>query len=137
MAQHVVGKILLKFGFGILALLVMVAPASARQEDERDFRRRRPESEPSHAALKLTAGGIGLTLGNSRDANGIRFNFRDRDLGTVNGINVTIWRYPYWGQTRSRFPNPRGVVNGLAVGIYGPQAARINGVAVGLAAICR
>ncbi|MFW5972964.1 MAG: hypothetical protein ACOCTG_03150, partial [Bacteroidota bacterium] len=48
-----------------------------------------PLSSVAQASLDLTVDDYGLSFGDSRRVNGLRFNFRDRHLDRVNGINVT------------------------------------------------
>ncbi|GIV59400.1 MAG: hypothetical protein KatS3mg043_0489 [Rhodothermaceae bacterium] len=74
--------------------------------------------------LDLTAGGVGLGLGDVPRVTGIRLNYRDRHLERVNGLNVTLW-YPY---------HPAGgTVNGVAVGLPLTGARRVHGLTLGLA----
>ena len=35
-----------------------------------------------------------ISIGNYPDVAGLRINFRDRDLGRVDGVNITVWS-PY------------------------------------------
>jgi hypothetical protein len=80
------------------------------------------EPPASHRALNLTAGGVGLGIGNSRRVTGIRINAVDHQVERVNGLNLTLW-----------IPkrNPDLVVNGAAVGLIGPRARKITGVGLG------
>jgi hypothetical protein len=48
-------------------------------------------TEVSAQGFTLGAGNTGLSIGNTRSANGIRLNFRDRGMDYVNGINITMW----------------------------------------------
>lgn len=69
-------------------------------------------------------GGIGF--GNLSKFTGIRFNFKDRNVERINGINVTIW------QTKND-SDQTGTVNGLSLGL--PMAmghANQNGVSIGV-----
>ena len=34
----------------------------------------------------------GFSFGNSHTFNGIRFNFADKDVDRINGINLTLWK---------------------------------------------
>lgn len=72
--------------------------------------------------IKLTAGDFGLGIGDVRRLDGLRLNFRDRDLELVRGINVTIWA-PY--------EDAEGVVKGLALGLPMTGAGELHGVALG------
>jgi hypothetical protein len=64
-----------------------------------------------------------ISIGNYPSVNGLRLNFRDSNLGRVNGVNVTIWS-PYDPAT--------GTVKGLALGLPLTGAATIDGVATGV-----
>lgn len=81
-----------------------------------------PEPPASHHALRLTVGGVGLTLGNSRTATGIRINLVDHQVERVTGLNLTLWKPK---------ANPDLVVTGVAAGLVGPRARRIDGIALG------
>lgn len=72
--------------------------------------------------VKLAIGDLGLGIGDVRRLDGIRLNFRDRELELVRGVNATIW-HPY--------PRARGVVEGVALGLPVTGAAEISGLAVG------
>ena len=102
----------------IVALLCVVAAgiASAQQPTP-------PVSTSSdHHSLDIAINHVGISIGNSRRLTGIRLNWRDAGLEYVNGINFTLWAP---GQ------NPKGSVNGLALGVVAPGAARLNGIVVG------
>jgi hypothetical protein len=73
--------------------------------------------------LKIAAGDVGLGIGDVPRLDGIRLNFRDRELRKVRGLNATIWG-PYQGA--------RGEVRGLALGVPLTGAADMSGLAVGL-----
>lgn len=81
---------------------------------------------PTHAqepGVKLAIGDFGLGIGDVPRLDGVRLNFRDRHLRRVRGLNVTIW---------SPYENPRGVVEGVALGVPLTGARQINGSALGL-----
>ncbi len=103
------------------ALLACATPLRAQDEPDTDV-----ERPASHFAINLTVGGTGLSIGNSARVNGIRINWSDRDLERVNGLNLTIWK-PYRDLS--------GVVNGIAIGVVGPGASEINGLAFGLGGV--
>jgi hypothetical protein len=72
-------------------------------------------------------GGIGF--GNLSKFTGIRFNFKDTNVETINGINTTIWQ-------PKGDADQRGTVNGISIGI--PMAAgheNQNGVSIGVLGI--
>lgn len=43
-----------------------------------------------HEAINIGFNGRGISFGNSKDWNGIRFNTSDCNLGRINGLNVTF-----------------------------------------------
>ena len=102
--------------FALLAAAAL-RPAPARAQADTV-----PEPPASHHALSLTVGGVGLTLGNSRTATGIRINVVDHQVERVAGLNLTLWKPK---------SNPDLVVTGVAAGLVGPRAKRIDGIALG------
>lgn len=74
-------------------------------------------------AVELTVNHIGVGIGDAPKIYGIRLNFRDRDDFEVHGINATIW--PPEGE-------PRGTVDGLALGLPLTGAGRITGIGAGI-----
>ena len=56
----------------------------------------------------------GLSLGNSPRWNGLRINVVDKNVETINGLNLTLW-------AASR-RNPRAELRGIADGLIGPGA---------------
>jgi hypothetical protein len=85
---------------------------------------------PAHAqgarSVDLTVNDVGLSIGDSRRVTGLRLNYRDRNLESVNGINATLWM-PY--------EDMRGVVRGIALGLPATGARRIEGIAAGIIGI--
>jgi hypothetical protein len=71
--------------------------------------------------IDLTVHNTGLAIGDKPLMNGIRLNFRDRQLERINGINATIW---------SPYSPAKGTVNGVALGIPVTGAGQINGVGI-------
>lgn len=63
----------------------------------------------------------GISLGNSRQFKGLRLNFSDCGIDKIDGVNVTLM----WP-----LENPNSEINGIALGLVGPGAARITGIAV-------
>ena len=102
--------------FALLAAAAL-RPAPARAQADTV-----PEPPASHHALGLTVGGVGLTLGNSRMATGVRINAVDHQVERVTGLNLTLWKPK---------SNPDLVVTGVAAGLVGPRAKRIDGIALG------
>lgn len=71
----------------------------------------------------------GIGFGNSPCFTGLRFNFKDRNIQRIKGINVTIWQSSYdSAQT--------GTTSGLSLGL--PMVAgssRVNGISIGVAGV--
>jgi len=91
-----------------LVLALLLAPSSARAQ------------EPG---IKLAIGDFGLGIGDVPRLDGLRLNYRDRHLRRVRGLNVTLW---------SPYENPRGRVEGVALGAPLTGARDITGLALGL-----
>ena len=64
-----------------------------------------------------------ISIGNHPRVDGLRINFRDRELDLVRGANLTIW---------SPYNDAGGAVRGFAIGLPLTGADRITGVGVGL-----
>lgn len=64
-----------------------------------------------------------ISIGNHPRVDGLRINFRDRELDLVRGANVTVW---------SPVPDAGGTVKGLALGLPMTGADRIDGIGLGL-----
>jgi hypothetical protein len=79
----------------------------------------------SKKSLDIGSGINGISFGNSSRWNGLRFNFSDCGIETINGINITFW---------NPGRNPYSTVNGLAAGLA-PGAAKMRGLSLGLAAV--
>ena len=77
---------------------------------------------PGEGSVDLAVGGVGLSLGNSSRITGVRVNLVDRDVRRVNGLNVTLWKARR---------NPDAVIRGAGVGLVGPYARRLDGLALG------
>lgn len=80
----------------------------------------------SAQSLDLGFANTGISIGNSREWTGIRLNWRDVGVRRVDGINLTVWQA---GE------NPDFRMRGIALGVVGPQAATISGVALGLGGV--
>jgi len=74
----------------------------------------------------LGVGSVGLALGAVPSVTGIRVNLRDRCLGQVNGLNLTLLPPPRIDEG----PFPTGSVRGMALGAA-PVAATLDGVVLG------
>jgi hypothetical protein len=109
-----------------LVPLILAHPlALAAQEREPDDREAPADTTPGHGLLNLGIHGTGISFGNSARWTGLRINFRDRGVERIDGVNLTIWK-------AATNANRHAVINGLAVGIVGPEGGRLNGVTLGL-----
>lgn len=74
------------------------------------------------SSLDLGISGVGVSFGSAPRWTGLRFNWRDRYLDRIDGVNVTLWK-----------PGDHvgGSVNGVALGL-GPRAGYLRGVSIGL-----
>lgn len=73
--------------------------------------------------LTIPARTWGICFGNSPSFTGLRFNFIDRNIQTINGINLTLWKPP------DKLVS--GTVNGFSLGLI-PYANHLNGIQIGL-----
>lgn len=73
--------------------------------------------------IDLTINNTGLAIGDKPRVDGVRINFRDRNLDRVNGVNITVW---------SPYEPPSGVVSGLALGLPATGAKTITGISIGV-----
>ncbi|MFO7448288.1 MAG: hypothetical protein R6W90_18155, partial [Ignavibacteriaceae bacterium] len=101
--------------------LVAIIPANAQNNPDED---NSFYDGCTHQALNIGSDNSGISFGNSRHVNGLRFNFSDCGIEEVNGLNFTLWRPGN---------NPGSVVNGLSFGVS-PSADVLNGISVGIAA---
>jgi hypothetical protein len=65
-----------------------------------------------------------ISIGNHPRVDGVRINFRDRELELVRGANITVWT-PHRGYVGGR-------VQGLALGLPATMAGDITGFGVGV-----
>ena len=72
-------------------------------------------------SLDLALKGYGISFGNSKNFNGLRFNLRDSQLEEINGLNFTLWR------TKD---NQSATVRGMSVGLS-PEAGNLHGLMLG------
>jgi hypothetical protein len=79
----------------------------------------------SNWSLDIPSSTWGISFGNSTNFNGIRFNYRDCDVETINGFNFTLW------EGKSIVDSE---VNGISLGII-PNASRLYGINIGIGAI--
>lgn len=78
----------------------------------------------SAQSLDIPSPRWGLSFGNSRDFSGLRFNYRDRDVGRLRGVNVTLWA-PYDKEDEG------SLIEGLSLGLV-PGGGTLKGVQLGL-----
>ena len=84
------------------------------------------DSTQTSKGFNIAIKNYGLSFGNSPGINGLRFNFQDKNLHKVNGLNFTIWK-------PAHDANKNSVINGVALGLVMPYAERINGLSFGSA----
>ncbi len=96
-----------RFPLTIGAMVVATASVSAQ-----DARR----------SLDLTVNHTGISIGDSREVNGVRINARDTRLERVDGINLTFWKPA---------KSSHGTVRGIALGAPFTGGTRITGLAAG------
>ena len=70
-------------------------------------------------SLDLAVNNTGISFGNSQEFNGLRFNWRDKDIRKINGVNVTLW---------APGKNKRGTINGLSLALIGISSRELNGI---------
>ena len=73
-------------------------------------------------SLDIAPGGYGLSIGNSRRITGIRVNLVDHQVERVTGLNLTLW---------TPKKNPDALFQGISLGLIGPKARQIDGIALG------
>lgn len=89
-------------------------------------------------SLDIPSSTWGISLGNSKQFNGLRLNYRDRDVEQINGVNLTLWKGydPLESNIRgvsAGVLTSGGRLTGLNLGLLGVGATReLNGVSFGL-----
>lgn len=76
----------------------------------------------SDAATNLGVGGAGISFGNSTDWRGLRFNFVDRGVIRVEGVNLIA--------AGSETGNPDARYRGLTVGLYSGMGRSFSGITI-------
>jgi hypothetical protein len=77
--------------------------------------------------LNIPSRHYGISIGNSTRFNGLRLNFRDKNIEVINGINITVW-------TPRDMETTKGRVNGLAIGVpIAASSAQFNGISLAIA----
>jgi len=87
-----------------LLLMILLAGSTARAQ-----------------SLDLAVNEFGLSIGNSPRFSGLRINAVDDGVERIRGLNLTLWTP---GQ------NPSAAYEGLALGLIGTKARRIDGIAL-------
>ena len=100
-----------------LLLVPLSTPAAAFEDDE---------DEVKHRSFDLAVNGYGVGFGNSARLRGLRFNWKDRDVEEVIGVNITFWRP---GESFD------GRISGFQFGFFSPRAATLDGLSVGILAV--
>lgn len=81
------------------------------------------------ASLDVPHAHYGLSVGNSKTFNGLRFNLADEDVKTVRGMNFTVFN---WNDHYEKaYTLTANRIDALALGLMGPRAREINGLALG------
>jgi hypothetical protein len=83
------------------------------------------DSLTGHKALNIPFKKWGISIGNSREFNGIRINFADHETRVINGLNITCWLGDNWDR------NNQSAVHGIALG-FAPMGYRLQGLGVGI-----
>ena len=96
--------------FGILIVLIAVIPLM----------------NLSAQSLNIPSKHYGLSIGNSKEFTGVRFNFRDNHVKEINGLNFTLWK--------AGKQNTDAVVNGISLGII-PSAGYLKGIQLGIVGV--
>ena len=79
-------------------------------------------AQDARRSLDLTVNHTGISIGDSREVNGLRINARDTRLESVDGINLTFWKPA---------KSSHGIVRGIALGAPFTGGTRITGLAAG------
>lgn len=79
--------------------------------------------QASAQSLDIPSKAWGVSIGNSREFAGLRFNFRDSRVVRVTGVNVTLWQ--------PKKDNKSAVVRGLSLGLI-PGGGDMAGLQLGI-----
>lgn len=74
-------------------------------------------------SLNFPAKTWGISIGNSKEFSGLRFNFRDSRVRKITGINVTLWQ--------PRKDDKDALVTGISIGTI-PGGGRLRGLQLGI-----
>jgi hypothetical protein len=78
-----------------------------------------PSGNAASDELNLAIDNVGVGLGNSSHFTGLRFNWSDDDVSSINGFNFTLWKPRY---------NRHAVYNGIVISLAGNNGHEINGI---------
>jgi hypothetical protein len=76
-------------------------------------------------SLDIPVKGYGLSFGNSKNFTGLRFNFRDRRIERIDGMNITFWISD---------ENEDAIMRGISAGIM-PEAGDIGYLQLGIGVV--
>ena len=76
-------------------------------------------------SLDLPVKGYGISFGNSKRFSGLRFNFRDRRVDRIEGMNITFWKSD---------ENEDAIMRGISVGII-PEAGDMGYLQLGFGVV--
>jgi hypothetical protein len=86
----------------------------------------------SGKALNIPFRKYGISIGNSREFNGIRINLADKNVRRINGLNITFWVSKL---SINKFPNNyNAIVNGVSLGII-PTGGSMQPINIGLVGV--
>jgi len=76
-------------------------------------------------SLDIPVKGYGISFGNSKKFTGLRFNFRDKWVDRIDGINLTLWKAD---------ENEDAIMRGISIGII-PEAGDMGYLNLGLGVV--
>jgi hypothetical protein len=79
----------------------------------------------SAQSLDIPVKGYGISFGNSKKFAGLRFNFRDKRVDRIDGLNVTLWKAD---------ENEEAIMRGISLGII-PEAGEMGYFQVGFGVV--
>jgi len=76
-------------------------------------------------SLDVPVKGYGISFGNSKRFAGLRFNFRDRRVDRIDGMNITLWKAD---------ENENAIIRGISLGII-PEAGDMGYLQLGFGVV--
>jgi hypothetical protein len=76
-------------------------------------------------SLDIPVKGYGISFGNSKKFAGLRFNFRDRHVDRIDGINLTLWKAD---------ENEDAIMRGISLGVI-PEAGDMGYLQIGFGVV--